>query len=88
MIRYCGMIASCSGSMKKPISRPKSHLRPGKSNLAKVKAAIESTSSTSTVVATATMTVLSIDPKKSTVSSTCRMFSSRWEPNVIFGGLL
>ncbi len=70
MMTNSGMKASCVGSMNSRISSPNSARLPGKSNLANVNAASESKKSTSRVTLTATIRVLSIEPKKSTLSST------------------
>jgi hypothetical protein len=60
--------------------------RPGNRYLANVKAASESRNSTSTVAETATSTVFSSAPKKSTLDSTWWMLVSSWPPKRNFGG--
>jgi hypothetical protein len=51
-----------------------------------VNAASESKNSTSSVVETATISVLPIDWKNATLSRTARTLSSNCEPRVNFGG--
>lgn len=86
MISYCGMIASWVGRRYIDSSTPKKNFLPGKSYLAKAKAASESKNSTRSVVQTATTTVLNSDPKKSILSNRCWMLVTRFPPNHSFGG--
>ena len=86
MISYCGMIASWVGRMYIASRTPNRYFLPGKSYLAKAKAASESKNSTRSVVQTATVIVLNSDPKKSILSNRCWMLVSRLSPNHSLGG--
>jgi hypothetical protein len=85
-VTNCGTSASCIGIMKVASTIQNSTLRPGKSYLAKAKAASESRSNTRNVTAVATTTVMPIDFQKSIPSNTLFMFSHRWGPGSSSGG--
>jgi hypothetical protein len=85
-VTNCGTSASCIGIMKVASTIQNSARRPGKSYLAKAKAASESKSSTRNVTLVAATTVMPIDPQKSIPSNTLFMFSPRWGPGTSLGG--
>ncbi|WP_235508442.1 hypothetical protein [Agromyces sp. Soil535] len=86
IVMNCGITASWVGSMKVTNSTTNSTWRPGKRNLAKVNAAIESKNSTAKVIETVTITVFSREPPKSIVANTVCRLSSSSAPTTKRGG--
>ena len=82
----CGIVASWVGSRNVARTAEKSRFLPGKSNLAKAKAASDEMSSTSTATVVATKAVLAIAAQMLILPAMVWTFSPRRSPGVRTGG--